>query len=44
MKMLKRWLAAFIESSAKHMAIASAGSASHWGTFQPKEPKNIYKK
>lgn len=36
-------LASFIKGIAEFMAISASGAASHWGMFQMKEPKNIFK-
>lgn len=44
MKKAKQKIAVIVKDISKSMAIAGGGSASHWGTYQPKEPKNIYKK
>ncbi|SFD18618.1 hypothetical protein [Ruminococcus albus] len=35
--------AEFIQKIAKHMAIMACGSASHYGGYQTKEPRNIFK-
>ena len=36
-------IAIFVQKLTKHMAIIACGAASHWGGYQMKEPKNIYK-
>ena len=36
-------IASFIKGIAGFMAISASGAASHWGMFQMKEPKNIFK-
>lgn len=33
-----------IQKVTKHMAIVACGAASHYGGYQTKEPKNIFKK
>lgn len=43
MKRFKKTLAEMIQRFAKHTAILACGSASHYGGYQAKEPKNIYK-
>lgn len=37
-------LAILIQLLTKSMAISAFGSASHWGAYQAKEPKNIFEK
>ncbi len=36
-------IASFIKGIAEFMAISASGAASHWGMYQTKEPKNIFK-
>lgn len=44
MKEFKKSVAGIIEKIAKYMAVSACGAASHYGGYQTKEPKNIYKK
>ena len=37
-------IAGLLQSITKFMALSAYGSASHWGAYQAKEPKNIFKK
>ena len=37
-------IAGLLQSFAKYMALSGFGSASHWGAYQAKEPKNIFKR
>ena len=36
-------IASIIGSIAQYMAVAAGGSASYWGTYQPKEPESVQK-
>lgn len=44
MKSFKKSVAEMIGKFAKHMAVLACGAASHYGGYQAKEPKNIYRK
>ena len=39
-----RRIAMCMQMFTKHMALAACGCASHWLGYQPKEPKNIFRK
>ena len=43
MKKIRKSVAMIIQKVTKHMAVIACGSASHYGGYQAKEPKNIYK-
>lgn len=38
---LKKEVLRLLSKAIKTTAISAAGSTSHWGLYQPKEPKNI---
>lgn len=44
MKNVRKSVAKIIQRVTKHMAVIACGSASHYGGYQIKEPKNIYRK
>lgn len=41
---IKVTIAKSVKAIVGHMAKAASGSASHWGAYQPKEPKALKKK
>jgi cyclic lactone autoinducer peptide len=43
MKKAKKSVAEIIQKVVKHMAVMACGTASHYGGYQAKEPKNIFK-
>ena len=43
-KKFKKMIAEMIQKIAKHTAILACGAASHYGGYQTREPKNIYKR
>lgn len=43
MKKFKKMIAEMIQKISKHTAILACGAASHYGGYQTREPKNIYR-